>query len=174
MALTPSFSTAQPVGEPSVIRLTDTSTGADAAVTQRRVYIQKADGSYLVPEGTETDYVEWELADTTIDIDCLDKDYGVAITVEWLDVTDEVLYDEEEDAVGFTSYNEDFDYGLTQMMAGNPLLVNDANFFNNKSQLRTLIDSGNQAILRASDLYSAQLCYDAATLIRTNAQYNFY
>lgn len=173
MPLTVSFSATQPVGEPSVVRLTDTSTGSDAAVTQRRVYLAKDDGTFLVPEGTSTDYIEWDYADSTIDIDALvDRDYAILVTVEWLNVGNVVLYNSSQN-VGFTSFNEDFDYQLTQMLSGNPLLINDANFFQSKSDLRTNIDSGNQAIERADDIYGAQQCYDRATNIRLNSQYYF-
>lgn len=152
--------------------ITDTSTGSDVAVTQRRVYLAKDDGTFLVPEGTATDYIEWSYADASIDIDALEVDSAILITVEWLNVSDAVLY-ALSDNVGFTSFNEDFDYQLTQMLSGNPLLINDANFFQSKSDLRTNIDSGNQAILRADDIYGAQQCYDRATNIRLLSQYYF-
>jgi len=170
--LTVSFTSAQPVGEPSVVTITDTSTGSDAAVTQRRVYLAKDDGTFLVPEGTSTEYIQWPYADSSIDIDALDKDYALLITVQWLNVSNVVLYD-LSDNVGFTSYNEDFDYQLTQMLSGNPILINDANFYQSKSDLRTDIDSGDKAILRASDIYGAQQCYDRATNARLLSQYYF-
>ena len=162
----------QPVGEPSVVRLTDTSTGSDGSVTQRRVYLAKADGTFLVPSGTSTDYIQWAYADSTIDIDVLDKDYGLLITVEWLNVSNAVV-DATSLIRGLTSFNEDFDYQLTQMLSGNPLLINDANFFQSKSDLRTDIDSGDKAITRADDIFGAQQCYDRATNIRLKSQYYF-
>ena len=172
MALTPVFSTTQPLGDPSEVTVTDDSTGSDAAITQRRVYLQKADESYLVPEGTDTDYIEWSYAEDSIDIDALDKDYALLIIVQWLDVNDVVLYTSSA-YTGLTQFNEEFDYQLTQLQAGNPLLVNDGRFFELKSLLRTEIDSGNQALTLASDLYGAQLCYDRATNIRLNASVLF-
>jgi len=172
LALTPAFSVSQTVGDESVITITDDSTGSDVAITQRRVYLQKSDGTYLVPDGTTTDYVEWDWADASVDIDCLDKDYALFITVQWLDVTDVVLYD-TDGTYGLTSYNEDFDYGLTTVLAANPLLINDNSFKQNKSNLRLFIDSGDLAITRSSDIISAQLCYDQATTIRLNSEYYF-
>lgn len=173
MPLTVSFTATQPVGEPSVVTITDTSTGVDAAVTQRRVYLAKDDGTFLVPSGTSTDYIQWSYADSSIDIDALvDRDYALLITVEWLNVSNTVLYNTSQNK-GFTSFNEDFDYQLTQMLSGNPLLVNDANFFQSKSDLRTEIDSGDKAITRADDIYGAQQCYDRATNLRLNSQYYF-
>ncbi len=84
MALVNSFSQSQPVGAPSIITLTDTSTGSDSSITERRVYLRKSDGLFLVPPGTETDYIVWDYADATIDIDVLSKDRALLITVEWI------------------------------------------------------------------------------------------
>lgn len=172
MPLTPSFAVTQPVGEPSEVTITDDSTGVDAAITQRRVYLATAYGDFLVEDGTSTDYEPWALANSSITLDLLDKDYALLITVEWLNVANVVLYSLSQN-VGLTSYNEDFDYQLTQMVSGNTLLVNDANFYKSKSDLRTNIDSGNQAIERADDIFGAQQCYDRATQIRLNSQYYF-
>lgn len=172
MALTPNFSIAQQLGYPENIDLTDTSTGSDVAITQRRVYIQKSDGSFLVPSGTSTEYVEWPYADTEISIECLEQDEAVLITVQWLNVSNAVLYDKSQNA-GLTLYNETFDYGLTQLLAANPLLINDNNFYTNKSNLRTDIDSGDQSIELAGDIFAAQLCYNRATELRLQSQYYF-
>ena len=168
MALTANFTGSQLLGEPSTVVLTDTSTGSDGDITQRRVYLRDAYGNNILPEGTSTDYVEWDYADTSIDIECLDKDYALTITVQWLDVDNVVLYD-KVDVLGFTSFNEDFAYSLTQMLSANPYRVNDNGFFNNFSTLRNYIDSGDQALERQSDIFSAQRCYDAATSIRLNS-----
>ena len=175
MPLVASFSAAQTPGVPGTILLTDTSTGTDVAVTQRRVYIQTAAGDYLVEEGTTTEYEAWGDFPATTELtltDILDKDYGVRVVVQWLDVNDVVLYDKTL-YYGFTCYNEDFDYQLTQTVAGNPLLISDNNFWGNKSTLRGYIDSGNNAITRNSDTAAAQQCYDLATNMRTNSQYFF-
>ncbi len=172
MALTPNFSTSQTKGSPNIIVITDTSTGSDVAITQRRVYLQLDDGSFLVPSGTTTDYIQWSYAESSISIDVLSKDMAINIIVQWLNVSDVVLYTDSE-LNGLTLYNETFDYQLTQLLAANPLLVNDNNFFTNKSDLRTEIDSGNQAITLADDINAAQLCYNRATDLRLQSQYVF-
>jgi len=100
------------------------------------------------------------------------SDKACRVVVEWVDTNGGVLYDSTQ-YLGFTLFNETEDYSQTQLMAANPLLINDNNFWKNKQLLRTLIDSGNNAIEFASDLYNAQLCYDKATDIRNNAQYLF-
>jgi hypothetical protein len=74
MPLTPNFSASQNYGTPSVITLTDTSTGSDGTIAKRRVYMLQANGTYLVPAGTTTNYVDWSLADTSISLDVLAQD----------------------------------------------------------------------------------------------------
>lgn len=172
MALTVNFSATQVLGEPSQIVLTDTSTGSDGTITTRRVFIQTFDGTYLVESGTSTDYEVWSYSESNITLDVLSKDYAVSITVQWLNNADEVVYTKTAKS-GFTLYNETFDYGLTQMLSANPLLINDNSFFDNKMSLRNYIDSGNQALSYAGDLYSTQQCYNAATELRLKSKYFF-
>lgn len=167
MSFAPNFTATQASGQPSIVTITDISTGSDGNITQRRVYLRKDDGTFLVPEGTPTEYIQWAYADPSIAIDALDKDYGLTIIVQWLNVSNAVLYDKTITA-GLTLYNETYDYGLTQKLSGNPLLINDNGFWERKSTLRAEIDSGNQAISFAEDTFSAQQCYDLATAIRLN------
>lgn len=177
MALTVSFSASSVSGSPSNILFSDLSTGTDAAVVSRRIYVSDSNGDYIVVSGITTEYNEWTIPLSgvleNITLDLLLKDMAVKITVQWLNVSNVVLYDYTINAVGFIEYNEEFDYGLTTLMAVNPLLINDNNFWGNKTKLRTLIDSGNNAITRASDLYNAQQCYDEATDLRLSSQYFF-
>src|SRR5574343_276000 len=84
MPLTADFSVSQPLGEPSIVTVTDTSTGSDGTITARRVYIKDAFGNFIVPEGVSTEYNAWSIGDTSVDIDCLTKDIAALITVEWL------------------------------------------------------------------------------------------
>ncbi len=172
MALVPNFTTAQTVGLPEDITLTDTSQGLDSDIFERRVYFQVSDGSYLVESGTTTDYEIWPYADQSETFDVLDQDEAIDVRVDWVNSVGTVLYTKTI-LSGFTLFNETFDYGLTQMLAGNPLLINDNNFFFNKMSLRVYIDSGNNAITLASDITSAQLCYDKATELRLSSPYSF-
>ena len=172
MPLVAAFTATQDAGELSDIILTDTSTGSDVAITGRAVFLIKADGTYLVPAGTSTQYILWPLADTSITLDVLTKDLALTAVVQWLDVSSNVLYDVTA-LYGFTLYNETADYQFTQELSGNPILISDNNFWPNKSKFRCLIDSGNQAVSLASDIFGAQVCYDLATAIRLNSQYLF-
>jgi len=170
MAITPNFSTSQTVGFPSVITITDDSTGADASITQRRVYLVNSEGEYVVPNGTTTDYVQWAYADSEIDINCLDFDSALDITVQWLDVSNVVLYSKTL-LKGFTLYNNTFLYGLTQAEATQskpPNIIQDTQYLQNKAALQLYIDSGNQAITYGDDIVSAQNMYNAATYMTDN------
>ena len=175
MPLTPSFSTSQTVGNPSVIVVTDTSTGSDPLVTSRRVYLEDYEGNYVVPAGVTTSYVPWPLSSPSISIDCLTEDAALQVTVQWLNVANTILYTSSS-LEGFTLYNETFYYSLTQAqsMISNPgFIIQDKNYFNNKMNLRLYIDSGNQAISLGNDIVSAQICYDAATYLVSNQQNYF-
>ncbi len=174
MALTVNFTATQVAGASNEIVFTDTTTGTDAAVTKRRIYISTSSGTFLVESGNSNEYSDWDdyPTTTTITLDVLTQMSAVNIIVQWLNVSNAVLYDKTLQ-YGFTLYGETFDYGLTQLMAANPLLINDNNFWYNKEKLRELIDSGNQSIELASDIYNAQLCYDAATELMDNSQYSF-
>ena len=175
MPLTPNFSTSQAVGEPSVITVTDTSTGSDAAIASRRVYLVDYEGNYVVASGTTTAYTPWPLAQTSIDIDCLTEDMALSVVVTWNDAGGVQLYTKTV-LTGFTLYNETFYYSLTQGQAAvsNPsYILQDNGYFDNKSRLRTLIDSGDQAIALGGDITSAQECYDLATFMVTN-QNNYF
>jgi hypothetical protein len=145
--------------DPSVLVLEDTSTGI-GAFTDRIAYLELHDGDYLVPSGTATDFVDWDAAASTVDIDCCDKDYSLNIKVDWLNgstiaYTKTILYT-------FTVRGDIFLNNLTQYQTANPKLINSRNFFENKSKLRELLDSAAQATEQGSDQSAAQLCLDTA------------
>jgi hypothetical protein len=175
MPLTPNFSTSQQAGLPSDVIITDTSTGSDVAIVERRVYLVNYAGEYVVADGTTTDYTVWPLAQSSISIDCLTADTALTVTVNWVDVSGVTLYTKTVLA-GFTLYNETFYYSLTQGQAAvsNPsYILQDTTYFQNKSKLRSLIDSGDQAVTLGYDITSAQTCYDLATFMVTN-QNNYF
>jgi len=173
MPFTQNFTTSQTVGLPSYINLADTSTGTPSGtIASRRVYFITANNTYLVEEGTTTNYEVWAYSASTASFNVLDKDYALNVKVQWLDAYGVVLY-EKIVLAGYALYNESFDYQMTQLLTGNPLLINDNDFFNYKNELRVSIDSGDQAISLASDIYSAQQAYDKGTELRVNSQYYF-
>jgi len=170
MPLTPNFSTSQQAGLPSNVIITDTSTGSDVAIVSRRVFLVNYAGEYVVADGTTTNYTVWPLAQSSISIDCLSADAALSVTVNWVDAGGVTLYTKTTLA-GFTLYNLTFYYSLTQGQAAisNPsYILQDNTYFQNKSRLRVLIDSGNQAVTLGYDITTAQECYDLATYMVNN------
>ena len=156
--------------------LTDTSVGTDVNIVSRRVYLQLYDGTYLVPTGTTTDYINWpivNLAGDTLSLAVLNQDYGINIRVEWLSNTPTVLYSKSA-LYGFSGYSEQFLYQLTTNQAASyPSIIQDTNYYANKMLLRELVDSGNNAINTGGDINAAQQCYDAAAQMIANKAFNF-
>jgi hypothetical protein len=175
MPFVQNFTTSQQAGLPSDVIITDTSTGSDGAIVSRRVFLTNYAGEYVVADGTTTNYTVWPLAQSSISIDCLTQDTALTVTVNWVDAGGVTLYTKTSLA-GFTLYNETYYYSLTQGQAavGNPsYILQDNNYFQNKSKLRCLIDSGNQAVTLGYDITSAQECYDLASFMVTN-QNNYF
>lgn len=175
MPLTENFSVSQSAGLPENLTFTDISTGSDPAVTQRRIYLLQSDGTYLVPTGTSTDYIEWPLATNPITVEnLLSQDTALSITVQWLDVSNTVLYTKTA-AYGFQAFGENFYYGLVlqQVPITVPAIQQSTNYWENLSMFRCLLDSAYNAITLNSDVYAAQTCYDADQNIISNQQFYF-
>ena len=172
MPLVPNFTASQYSGTPSVITLTDTSTGSDVTIASRRIYLLQANGTFLVPAGTTTDYIEWDLVDTSIDLDVLSQDSALSITVQWMSGINTVVTSKTI-SFAFTAYNETFYYGLTESQVANSNLTASVNWYQTKLVLRVELDSADQAITFASDIYSAQAALNRATYISTNQSYFF-
>jgi hypothetical protein len=170
MPLVPNFTASQYSGTPSVITLTDTSTGSDVTIASRRVYLLQANGTFLVPAGNTTDYIEWDLVDTSVSIDVLSQDSALSITVQWVSGLGTVVTSKTT-SFAFTAYNETFYYGLTESQVANSNLTASTNWYQTKLVLRVEIDSADQAITFASDIYSAQAALNRATYISTNQSF---
>lgn len=166
--ITVSFSATQVVGSPENIVITDSSTGSDVTAVNRRLYFTDSSGAYVVPSGTNTDYVLFPLsegASKTVS-NILLKDMALNVTLSYVDVNGAVV---ATDTIlqGFTLYNESFYYTLTQAQAQQnqppPNIIQDSNYYLNKLILRTEIDSGNQALELGGDITTAQGAYDRAS-----------
>lgn len=167
MALVPNFSVSQISGAIKTMTITDTSTGSDAGLTLRLIYIKKADGTYLVPPGTTTSYIVWPIASASLNVaDLLDKDYAAEITVKWF--TGSTVTYTKIILTLFTAYSELFLRQLTQYQAANPDLIKNNNFWGNKSKLRTLVDDAKQGVTLLNDQTIATYCLNAAKQLTDN------
>lgn len=162
-----SFSASQDAGNITNATFTDTSTGL-SSITGRFIYLRKYDGTYLVPDGTTTDYVFWPAASSSISIDVLDKDYCLDVTVVWYSGSS--IDSTVTNLVLFTAYSEVFLRQLTQALAANRNLLTNKNYWFNKIKLRTLVDDASQAVSLINDQTIATFCLDEAKKLTDNIQ----
>lgn len=167
MSYTQNFTVASNITTPSKMTLTDTSVGADGNITGRVVYIQTYDVTYLKPTGNSGNGINWTLpSGSSITIDCMDKDYALNITVNWVGGST-ILYTKTILAE-FNAYARTYRYKLLKAIAANPTQIDNANFFNVFSSITTYIDGANEAVSLGSDITLAQLCNDKAKFLIDN------
>lgn len=173
MALTVSFTVGQSASAPADVVFTDTSTGSDAAVTQRRIYVTDSNGAAVVPSGTSTSYIAWALASNPVTVsDLLTQDIACTITVQWLNSSNTVLYT-STDVFCLREFNiQQFIY-LIQNQALNPGIVQDTSYFNNLCQYWINIVGAETMITEAEDLAGSQACLNRATLMLNDESFYF-
>jgi hypothetical protein len=156
LPLTADFTTVESLAFPNQVTLTDISTGSDPSITVRWVFFQLADGTYLVEDGTTTDYEIWPLADTSKTFDILSRSQDINITVQWLNgttvVTQKLILN------GLDLYDYLFGYEKVQILTSKPKLFDDVNFYNSMVRLDVNLFCEGIAITIGDDLYSAQQC----------------
>lgn len=172
MAFSPAFSVSQSAATPSVLVLTDTSTGSDGSITKRRIYITDSSGAYIVPSGTTTDYIEWPLATNPISIDVLTQDTAANILVQWLNVSNAVLYD-TDDNFALCEYGKQFYFYLIQQLALNPNTFQDLNYQTNLALFWTYIIGAINAISIGDSLSASQDLMNLETNMQQNQSLYF-
>lgn len=172
MPIVPAFTISQSALSPSNVTATDTSTGSDVAITQRRIFFQTATGSYLVTTGTTTDYNLWPYSDVSETFDVLPQDYATAITVQWLDVSNNVLYTLTQEYC-LAENNKQFFYYLTQQQALTPSVLQDSTYFLNLATYWALIIGAINAAEIGADISNSQNCLNQATNMMNNQQLYF-
>jgi hypothetical protein len=164
MSFAQNFSVSQTLGTPNIITFTDTSVGSDVLITERRIYLLKADGTYIK---SINNYWLWSIAQATKEIDAINRDYGLSITVKWCDVTGSTLY-EKNYKMDFVAYTSNFINELTQQETALPSIEFTVDYFQQKGHLQTLVDDSNQAIALGADYKKAQVFLDQAYYIINN------
>jgi hypothetical protein len=151
MPLVPNFSVSQSLGNPSVLTFTDTSTGSDSAIEQRRIYLEKADGTLITGN-----FIGWLYPDSPVEFDVLNRDYGLKVKVEWLDGSNNILYVKIYE-MGFVAYTSNFINELTQQETALPNIVGGINYWSSKAELILLVDNVNKAIALGADYKKTQV-----------------
>lgn len=161
MALTVSFTVSQNILDPTNLVINDTSIGTDSNVVTRRILLQTAMGTYLVPPATITNYILWPEPSAQISLNVLNMDYGVSVLIQWLDVSNTALYFSQQ-LDCFTLYTNQFLYYLTQLQAGGQRNLQDTNYFYNKMRLKVFEDAAKNATQYGTDIYGTQESLDSA------------
>lgn len=167
MPLSVNFSVSQSLANPSQLTFTDTSTGSDGTITERRIYILDAYGNYLVESGTTTQYEVWEYPFSTVKtLDILSKATTPSITVKWMNGAS-VVY-EKTVAGSYLLQLYKFGFTLTRSLLSNPSVIQSTDYYLNKIKLIVDIDSAEQAISYNSDIVNAQQSADMGTYLEEN------
>ena len=172
MPIVPSIAVSQSALTPNEITITDDSTGSDVLISVRRLYIQTAQGTYLVESGTTTDYTVWAYADASITLDILTQDECVNILVQWLSAANAVLYT-YENQYALAEYNKQFLVYLVQAQGLTPGIVQDSNYSGNVGIFWTNIIAGINQVEFGAEIAGGQNCFNRATNMRLN-QSNYF
>lgn len=175
MPFSQNFTVAQTPANPAYIIITDTSTGTDPDIIERRITITDAFGNFLVPAGTTTDYIVWPLANNPISLNVLTQDTAANVRVEWLydGVPDPVVEYELNNNYCFSQYNKQFLYYLIQLQAHNYSIIQDNNYWGNVGIFWTNIIGAINAVEIGDDIAASQACLTRATFMAQN-QANFF
>lgn len=151
MAISPNFSITESI-QLGVVILADTSTGSDGALTGRRIRIYTIDGNLFVAE------IPWAIADASISLTILDKDYALNFVVDW-DTNVSAAYS-HDGIFGFTRFGR-FEYGqLIRLQSSKPNIKNDPDFYNYMLQMNIEIENTVFAIDEMEDQYASQKCIE--------------
>lgn len=167
MPITPSISVAQSPLNPAIVTVTDTSSGSDGAIFARRIFFQTPQGTYLVTSGTTTSYVLWPYADASMSFNILPQDYGLSITVLWVNVGGTTLYTYNQ-VYPLAEYNKQYFYYLAQQQALTYSIIGTQPYFANMATFWANVVGGINAVTTGADIDAAQACFDRATFMRTN------
>lgn len=170
MPLTASFSIGQLPSNPSILVATDTSTGSDVLVVARRIYIQDANGNYLVPTGTTTQYTVWPIADLIIQLNVLSNDAACSVMVEWVDSGGTARYT-VSNTFCFSLFSKQFAYSLIQGLV--PLITLNTNYSANLANLWAAIKGAINAVEDMSDIFTSQNCLNQAINFKKNQSLYF-
>lgn len=168
----PNFTVAQTPSAPGVLKFTDTSTGDDMSIDDRRIYMVTYNNKFLVPAGTTTNYTVWDLIDSTINLDVLKEDIAVTVTVEWVDAFGNALYSKSVNYC-FSEFNKQFFYYLIQLQAHNYNVIQDNYYWGNAGIYWTNIVGADNAIVIGNDLGASQACLNRANMMKANQEKYF-
>jgi hypothetical protein len=174
MALTVSISASQSIAYNNLITLTDTSTGTDGTITNRRVYFRTASNQYLYePQASSASptYIDWSYADASQQFDILTESSALEITVQWL-AGSTVVYT-LTDTFCFDLQDYVFALGILAAQTSSPGVLQDVPYYQSFLQLVVNIFNAESAITYGDDIYSAQGALNRNQVFINNESYYF-
>ncbi len=171
MAISPNFSASQSIAYNNLITLVDTSTGSDLTLTNRRVYIVTADGSYLVQSGNTNNYTDWAYGLSSIQLDVLTAATSPEITVQWY--AGDTFVTEKTISFCFDLQDYVFMLGKLSNQTGSPGILQDTSYYNSMIQFIVNLDNGENAITYGDDIYSSQGALNRNQVFITNEDFYF-
>ena len=172
MPLSPAFTISRTPLNDAIVIANDTSTGADAAITQRRITLTDCNGSTLVVSGTTTSFNPWPLVTNPISLSLLTTDTAVSVLVQWLDVSDTELYSLTQ-SYCLANYSKSFLYYLEQSQSLTPSIVQDSNYSSNLAIFWATLKGAINSIEEGNDLSASQNGLNRLNFMRLN-QSNYF
>lgn len=157
---TPNFASTESLSSPSIVTFTDDSTGSDAGLTSRRIYIELADGTWLTTSGISTTvaYTLWPIAQTSINLDILSSSTAASVTVDWM--TNSTATYTKTQACEWILYDVLFLFELLSSQTSNPAIIADTDYYSNFLNMIVNLYASEIAIEDMDDIYSAQSSLD--------------
>lgn len=152
----------------SQILLTDTSTGSDAGLTGRTISLFQTNGSLLTGST-----IPWAIADNTITLDVLNKDYSLQILVSWATsapiggstYTKQKLFTSTGNLLAFNFY-------IIQQLTAQPDIVNNTDYMAALNRLEVEINNAQLAQTYGNQ-YLAQAALDRGYYLEQYQNYFF-
>lgn len=168
MAFSGNF-TVTPTSDPAIFILTDVSTGTDNTITGRQVFLIQSDNTYLVPDGTLTNYIVWPIADSSITINALKVDTALNVVVDWITPTPNIGNDYEQVIlVCFDGFGNQAGFNLLTDINSNPVIIQDTNYFYNLIKFTCLIVGAENAVTVGGAITLSQELLDMETYMQQN------
>lgn len=161
MPIVPNFTAQESLSSNNLVTFTDTSTGTDLSLTNRRIYVRLANGNWLTTGGvqsTTSAYMDWSYSDVSTIIDLLTNSTTANVTVEWyagstLTYTKTIL-------IEWDLYDYLFLYNLLSAQTSSPSVNANQGYWPNSWLMCTNLFESEQAVELMDDLYSSQAALD--------------
>jgi hypothetical protein len=177
MSYAASFTASQLSSDPSYITLVDSGSGTDNTIVSRNIYIQLANGNYLLEGATETAIrtaIVWGSFPTTTSktISVLTQATSPSITVDWITAGGAVVTS-VTDTFCFDFQDYIFALGLTMNQVANNNITQDLNWYGNKMQLIVNANDAENAVAYADNITLSQNSLDRNQYLINNANLFF-